>query len=182
MKTRAYCTVLSAVLALTACEPNNAASVTVNYRQLGNFPEYSLSPDGSSPHAAGEGMFVLYRVTSITNTGTQAKAFTFDPHKVATITSDKTSNQTVDEGALLGAQNLTTLPVSAGQTIPVHRCFIKRVLTSNPQSLATKSGHVAAMYQIGKSQPVLMNNVAPNASVAVGQILGPDALQQLCAG
>jgi hypothetical protein len=182
MKARTYCSVLAAVLAATACQPNNAARVTVNYRQLGNFPEYSLTPDGSAPQGAGDGIFVLYKVKSISNTGAQAKAFTFDPHKVATITSDKTSNETVDvSNSLLAGLNLATVSVPAGQTKTVNRCFIKRVLTSTPQSLATQSGHVSTIYQIDKSQPVLMQDMAPNASVAVGQIVIPDALQQMCA-
>lgn len=182
MKARTYYSVLAAVVVATACQPNDAARVTVNYRQLANFPEYSLTADGSAPQGAGDGMFVLYKVKSISNTGGQAKAFTFDPLKVATITSDKTSNQTVEVGSsLLAGLDLATVSVPAGQTKTVNRCFIKRVLTSNPQLLATKSGHVSTIYQIEKSQPVLMQDLAPNASIVIGGIVPPDALQQLCA-
>jgi hypothetical protein len=182
MKTRVYCAVLAAVLIAAACQPNKAASVTVNYRQLGNFPEYSLASDASNPKPAGDGMFVLYKVASISNTGSQAKSFTFDPKKVATITSDKTSNESLGvSNVLLGEQGMASVSVPAGQTVTVNRCFIKRVVTSNPQSLATKTGWVPTLYQTNQSQPVFMNNVAPKASVMTGQILPPETLQQTCA-
>jgi hypothetical protein len=179
MKTRAHWSVLAAVLVATACKPDEAARVTVNYRQLANFPEYSLAEDASNPQGAGDGRFVLYKLTAIKNTG--AKAFTFDVHKVVTVTPDKTSNETIDgdvANTLLAAWNLTTVSVPAGQSALVNKCFIKRVLTSNPQSLA--SGHVSTLYQIDQSQPVSMHDLTPNEGNAPGQIVPPDALKQLC--
>jgi hypothetical protein len=181
MQARTYLSVLAAVLAATACKPNEAARVTVNYKQVANFADYRLAPDASGSHGAGDGMFVMYKVTTISNTGSQAKAFTFDPHKVVTVTPDKTSNETILDGpTLLLGLNLATEAVAAGQTKTVNKCFIKQVLTPNPQSLANTSAHVGVLYQVDQNQPVSMHDLAPNGGIAlVGNAL-PNPLQQLC--
>jgi len=180
MKARAYLSVLAAVFLATACKPNEAARVTVNYKQIANFPDYRLAPDASDSHGAGtEGMFILYKVTQINNGGSQATAFTFNPNNFSTVTSDKTSNETVtDANILLGGLNLTTAAVPAGQAKNVNKCFIKQAQANDPKTLVL--AHVGILYAGTSSQPVTSHDLAPNGSItAVGNAL-PNTLQSLC--
>ena len=168
------------VLVLAGCKkPNEAARVVVEYRQVANFYDYRLSADSNDSHGASNGMFIMYKVKQIKNTGSEAASFVFDVNRISTVTPDKTSNETVTNGAiLLVGQNITTVTVGAGQTQAVNRCFIKQALTNNPQSLV--SAQVGLIYAADSNQPVTMTNVAPNGSVAaVGNAL-PNPLQQLC--
>jgi len=180
--TRLYKIVLlmMVVLVLAGCKkPNEAARVVVEYKQVANFYDYRLSADASVSHGAENGMFIMYKVKQIKNTGSEAKSFVFDVNKISTVAPDKTSNESLPDGAiLLGNQNITTLTVGAGQTKAVNACFIKQALTNNPQSLV--SAQVGLLYSADSSQPVTMTNVAPNSSVAsVGNAL-PNPLQDLC--
>jgi hypothetical protein len=183
MKARTFWSVLAAMLVATACKKtDDAARVAVNYRQVANFSAYRRAPDGSS-FGAGEGIYVMYKVTTIANTSSQAKKFTFDAHDVVTVTPDKTSNETINDGpTLLANQNLATVTVAAGQTKTVNKCFIKQVLTPNWQSLSSMSGHVPTLYQINQNQPVTMNDLAPSGAniVLVSNAL-PSSLQNECA-
>jgi hypothetical protein len=168
------------VLVLAGCKkPNEAARVVVEYKQIANFYDYRLAPDSNDSHGAANGMFIMYKVKQIKNTGSEAASFVFDVNKISTVAPDKTSNETVtDSNILLGSQNITTLTVGAGQTNAVNKCFIKQALTNNPQSLV--SAQVGLLYAGTSDQPVTMTNVAPNGSVAaVGNAL-PNPLQQLC--
>jgi len=180
--TRLYKIVLlmMVVLVLAGCKkPNEAARVVVEYKQVANFYDYRLAPDSNDSHGAANGMFIMYKVKQIKNTGSEAKSFVFDVNKISTVAPDKTSNESLPDGAiLLGNQNITTLTVGAGQTKAVNACFIKQALTNNPQALV--SAQVGLLYSADSSQPVTMTNVAPNGSVAsVGNAL-PNPLQQLC--
>lgn len=154
-------------------------TVVVKYKQIANFHDYRLAPDASDSHGAG-GMFIMYKVVQIVNAGSP-KDFVFDVNNVSTITKDKTSDETVtDANILLLGENLTTVKVIAGQTLSVGRCFIKDALTSDPQSLV--SAHVTLTYQADPSQPVKMENLDPNGSVAaLGNAL-PNPLRSLCKG
>jgi hypothetical protein len=168
------------VLVLAGCKkPNEAARVVVEYKQIANFYDYRLAPDSNDSHGAANGMFIMYKVKQIKNTGSEAASFVFDVNKISTVAPDKTSNESLPDGAiLLGSQNITTITVGAGQTNAVNKCFIKQALTNNPQSLV--SAQVGLLYAGTSDQPVTMTNVAPNGSVAaVGNAL-PNPLQQLC--
>lgn len=165
---------------LVAVGCKSTARVYVNYRQVANFHTYSLDPNSSSTTGAGNGMFIMYKVTTINNTGAEAATFTFDRNKVSTVTSDQTSNETVIVSAniLLGNQNLETVTVPAGQTMTVNRCFIKQALTSNPAAI--QAAQVPIVYAGTGNQPVSTNNVAPNAGVIqIGPAL-PNPLQNFC--
>lgn len=180
--TRLYKIVLlmMVVLVLAGCKkPNEAARVVVEYKQVANFYDYRLSPDSNDSHGGGNGMLIMYKVKQIKNTGSAAKSFTFDVNNISTVAPDKTSNESLPDGAvLLDGQNITTLTVGAGQTKTVNACFIKQALTDNPKSLV--SAQVGLLYSADSSQPVTMTNVAPNGNVAsVGNAL-PNPLQQLC--
>jgi hypothetical protein len=159
--------------------PNEAARVVVEYKQVANFHDYRLASDSNDSHGAGDGMFIMYKVTQIKNTGSAAKSFVFDVNKISTVAPDKTSNETVTSGnILLGGQNVTTVTVAAGQTKTVNGCFIKQALTSDPKSLV--SAQVPLLHSSNPDQPVTITNVAPNGSVAaVGNAL-PNPLQSLC--
>src|SRR5262245_49078425 len=124
------------VAALVAC-PNDNARVHVEYKQLANFAVYYLSPDSNSSYGAGDGMFILYKITKITNTGSEAKTYVFDKHKVLAAAPDKLSNEEpAGDNILLGSKLVTNLTIQPGQTVNNPGCIIKHVLTSNPISLA----------------------------------------------
>ncbi len=160
--------------------PNENARVFVEYKQVANFHDYRLSPDSNDSHGAG-GMFIMYKITQVKNTGSAAKPFVFDVNKVITDAPDKISNETVtDANILLGGLNVTTVNVGAGQTKLVNGCIIKDALTSNPQALV--SAQVPLSHQIDPAQPVTMTNLTPNGSVAVVGNALPASLQALCAG
>jgi len=163
----------------SACDPNENAVVVVEYKQIANFPVYKLASDSNDSTGAGDGMFIMYKITKIKNTGSEAEKFEFDANRVSTITSDKISNDTVTAGnILLVAQNLTTIDVAAGKTENVDRCFIKRAQTSKPKSLL--SAQVPVIHQAGPTQPVDMTNVAPDSSVSTVDIALPSTLSSLC--
>lgn len=168
------------VLVLAGCKkPNEAARVVVEYRQVANFYDYRLAPDSNDSHGASNGMFIMYKVKQIKNTGSEAASFVFDVNKISTVAPDKTSNESLPDGAiLLGSQNITTITVGAGQTNAVNKCFIKQALTNNPQSLV--SAQVGLLYAGTSDQPVTMTNVAPNGSVASVSNALPNPLQDLC--
>lgn len=175
---------VASVLVMPACgSVNNKARVYVEYKQLANFQVYRLSPDAQSSTSA-DGMFILYRITRITNTGSEAQAFTFDKHGVVMVTSDQTHNgEPSGDNILLGSQLITTLPVAAGQTLTQPGglgCIIKTALTSNPQSLAHTGALLDPSYQVSTDQPVSMTRQAGNNSTALVIEALPSALQALC--
>lgn len=174
-----FVSLMVVVLVLAGCKPNEAARVVVEYKQVANFHDYRLSPDSNDSHGAGNGMLIMYKVKQIKNTGSAATAFVFDVNKISTVTPDKTSNESLPDGAiLLDGQNITTINVAGGQTKVVNACFIKQALTSNPQSLV--SAQVGLLYSADSNQPVTMSNLTPNGGVAaVGNAL-PNPLQTLC--
>jgi len=170
------------VAALAGCDgPNNNARVQIEYEQLANFAVYYLSPDASSSTGAGDGMFILYKIKKIANTGSEAKTYVFDKHKVLAVTPDKTSNEEPSgDNILLGAKLVTNLTVQPGETKTNPGCIIKHVLTSNPQSLANTSALVDLIHQIDQSQPVSMNRVPGDDTTALVTNALPSALQNLC--
>ncbi|MGH7342855.1 MAG: hypothetical protein ACREKH_20415, partial [Candidatus Rokuibacteriota bacterium] len=177
--------VVATVLAMPACgSVNNNARVHVEYRQLANFHVYKLDPSSQSSTSAGSGMFILYRITKITNTGSEAAAFTFSRDAVVLVTSDQTHNgEPSGDNILLGSQLITTLPVAAGQTLTQSGglgCIIKTALTSDPQSLAHTGALLDPIYQIDTEQPVSMDRQAGNNSTALVIDALPSALQSLC--
>jgi hypothetical protein len=182
MKARAYCSLLVAVLVAPACQPNRAARVYVNYKQIANFHSYRLAANSSDSHGAGEAMFIMYKVTEINNGGGQAASFTFDGDRVSTVASDRTSNETLPYGPqLLGSLSLSTVSVAAGQVKKVNRCFIKQALTDHWEALASISGHVGVLYAATSGQPVSMSDAAPNGSNAYMGNAFPSDLQDACA-
>jgi hypothetical protein len=181
MKSRSRCTLLAIVLVAAACDPDKAAQVTVNYKQVANFPNYRVA-EGAPDHPAGEAMYVMYKVTTISNTGSKAKPFTFDPDTLVTVTQDTLSSDRVNiEGnVLLGDFDVSLDGAGAGQVKTVNKCFIMRVATSDPQALASTTAHVGLVYPLGSSQPVSMHNDAPNGTIAFLSAGLPKLLQPLC--
>jgi hypothetical protein len=179
-----------AIVFAAACGPvANNARVHVNYEQVANFHSYVLSPDSNGSFSAGDGMFIMYRIRSISNTGSEAEEFIFDKHKVVTITEDQISNEEpAGDTTLLGGQLITTLTVQPGETLTEPKgvgCFIKHVLTNSPEDLAHTTSLLDLKYTIDDSQPVSMHRGSGNTSTAI--IIGdalPNApnvgLQQLC--
>jgi hypothetical protein len=166
--------------ALAGCAtPNEAARVHVEYEQLANFYTYKLSADSSSSHGAGNGVFVLYKIRKITNTGSEAATFTFDKHKVVAVVPDKTSNEEPSgDNILLGGSLADNVSVAAGQTKLNPGCIIKHVLTANPQTL--QAALIDLIYSISSSQPVSMKrSVGDTTTAQVGTAL-PSTLQNFC--
>jgi hypothetical protein len=188
------CVRASALLAgaaiAAACDPvNNNARVHINYEQVAVFQSYKLAPSSSSSTAASpDGLFIMYRIRQIANTGSEAQAFTFDKHKVVLVTQDKTTNEEPSsDNILLSNQLFTGVTVPAGQTLTKPGglgCIIKVARSSNLAPLAG-GALLDPIYQVNNQQPVSMHREPGNSSVAM--ILGdalPSAsnvgLQQLC--
>lgn len=175
------------VAMMVACKKTNEnARVHVNYEQLANFQEYKTSPDAFSSTGAGNGMFIMYRINQIANTGSEAKVFTFDKHKVIMVTQDQTSNEEPSaDNILLGSQLITTLTVQPGQTLNQPNglgCIIKNAHTADPQSLANTGALLDPVYQLNAEQPVSMHREAGDNSTALVSNTLPSALQNLCSG
>lgn len=168
------------VVALVGCD--NDARVQVEYEQLANFYTYKLSPSSSSTTGAGNGMFILYRINKIANTGPGAKTYVFDKHKVIAITADQISSGVPSgDNILLGTKLVTNLMVQPGQTTTTPGCIIKHALTSNPQALANTSALVNLTHQQSASQPVSISRVPGDTTTGV--IIGPAlpaTVQNLC--
>ena len=184
MNARAFGSVLLAVLAvaLPGCDkPNDAARVHVNYKQVADFYEYLQSPGASGTTGAGQGgMFILYKVTQINNSGGQAKAFTFDAQQVSAVTPDETHNETVVDPSLLANLYLATVSVPAGQTKNVNKCFIKRAKSNDAASIYSTSVHVPLVYASTSEQPVTMHEVAANGPITLAGNPDPNDLQSFC--
>jgi hypothetical protein len=169
-----------AVVALAGCDDD--ARVQVEYEQLANFYTYKLSSGSSSTTGAGDGMFILYKINRIANTGTGAKPYVFDNYKVIAITADQLSSGVPSgDNILLGSKLVTNLTVQPGQTKVNPGCIIKHALTSNPQALANTSALVNVTHQQSASQPVSMFRVPGDTTTAV--IIGPAlpaTVQNLC--
>lgn len=168
-------------VALAGCNsPNNSARVEITYEQLANFRTYVVAADG---HATGNpgGIFVLYKINRIANTGPEATTFVFDNHRVATVTVDKTSNQeTGSDTTLLGAMLVDDLTVQPGETRFNPGCFLKTALTDHPEALAYSTGLINLVYHIDPSQPVTMTRAPGDTSTTVLTDALPSQLQSLC--
>lgn len=174
----------AAILMMPGCDkPNNKARVTVVYDQLLNFGTYKLSPSSSSTTGPGSGIYVMYKIKSITNTGSEAKIYEFRKDRIVAVTPDNTSNE--EPGAdniLLGAHLAHQVTVPAGQTVNNPGCIIKTVLTANPQDYANTSGLVDILHQINQSQPVTMKRAPSDldTGIVINAAL-PSLLQSKCA-
>lgn len=183
MITRLYCLILviaAFTFLSTGCnKPNEKARVTVKYKQMANFHTYNTAPNSSS--GCSGGVCVMYKVTQIQNTGSEAATFTFNANSVVTVTSDKSSDESLNVGSImLSNQNLETITVNAGQTVTVNKCFLKHAFANDPASLS--GAKIPVIYKINQAQPVSMSNIAENDSPAqVGPAL-PSDLQNICAG
>lgn len=168
-----------AVAVLLAAGCNSAARVYVNHKQLVNFYAYSLDPNSVGTND-GNGMFTMYKVTTISNTGSEAVTFNFNVSKVSTVAPDQMSNETPTlNDTLLGSLNLATATIPAGQTATINRCFIKYALTSaSPLTLATL--RLPIVYAASTNQPVTTNNIGQNAAVQQIGTAFPAVLQQFC--
>jgi hypothetical protein len=164
MNARTFRSVATILLAgVAACDKSvEAARVTVDYEQVANFHWYQIIGPKKTTEtysAASDSMFVMYMVTQITNTGDSAKAFTFYPDSVSTITTAVNGaiiNKTVDPSPLDASKNLSTVSVDSGQAVHVGRCFIKTVGTYN------LFAHLPLIHQMYQTQPVTMHDLAPS--------------------
>src|SRR5262245_12870842 len=63
-------------LAAAGCGPvNEKARVHIEYEQVADFSEFRLSSDSNDSHGIDDGLFVMYRIKKIDNSGAQAKKF-----------------------------------------------------------------------------------------------------------
>ncbi len=159
-----------------ACRPNNDARVQIEYDQVANFTEYKSGFGGST--GAGDGVFIMYRIEKITNTGSQAKTFTFNRNKLSTVTTDKTSNEQFPHENDLLDFVVVELTVQPGETKIKPGCFIKHALTPNPKL------HVGALvpllHQQDQSQPVTLTR-SPNDKTTAQIITAvSETLKQTC--
>jgi hypothetical protein len=184
MRLRFLCalTLLLGTIPLSACgKTNESTRIYVQYQQLANFYTYFLSRDSSTSFGAADGMFILYRITLISNMRSQATAFVFDKHKVLTVTSAGTSNEEpAGDNILLGPKLVTDFTVPPRHTIEYPGCIIKHVLTTSPRSLATTSALVDLAYQPSDTQPVTMSRTSGNSTTTLITDALPATIMTLC--
>jgi hypothetical protein len=173
-----------AVAALAACGPaNEKARVHVMYEQVADFADYRLAPDSNDSHAASpDGIFVMYRIKRIDNTGAQAKPFTFKSHDLVMITGSKTTNEETDaDNILLGSQLASPITVPAGQVMQKPKglgCVIKVARATDPKTLVGKM--IDPLHTVDPGQPVSMDRTPGNTSEAAVSNALPGPLQNLC--
>lgn len=175
------------VVAAAACGPaNKNARVNVYYDQVENFHTYALASDSSGSTGPGlNGMFVMYRITKIENTGSEAKSFVFKKGKIVTVTKDETVNEEAGaDNILLSSQLLDNVTVGPGQTLTDANglgCIIKVARMNDPKLLATTSSPVELMHTIDTSQPVSMKRIASdNGNALELETALPSSLQNVC--
>lgn len=172
------------LIAMAACGPaNEKARVRITYEQVANFADYRLAPDSNDSHAASpDGIFILYRIKKIDNSGSGAKDFTFKSHDVVIVTDSKTTNEeTSADNILLGSQLASPITVPKGQVMSKPKglgCIIKVARSNNPTSLVGKM--IDPMHTIDPDQPVSMTRSPGNTSEAAVTNALPGALQSLC--
>jgi hypothetical protein len=174
----------AAVLTVGACGPaNQKARVRVTYEQVADFADFRLAPDSNDSHGAGnDGIFVMYRVKKIDNTGSQAQSFTFKSSDLVMITDSKTTNEdTGSDAILLGSQLASPITVPAGQVVQKPKglgCVIKVARATDPKTLVGKM--IDPIHTIDPKQPVSMERVPGNTSEAAVSNALPGPLQNLC--
>jgi hypothetical protein len=160
---------------------NEKARVHIEYEQVANFYNYILDPLDPSPQSqsAGEGMFVLFKITKIENEGSQAEDFTFDLQKLLTVTPDKTSNDQPfgDDTILLGSKLIGSKTVVAHDTQTNLGYFIKTAHTNDP--VAMQAALVDLLHVKSDSQPVSMKRAPGDNSTIQVSDATPQALQGL---
>ena len=105
---------LAACALLQGCNPNKNKRVEITYRQLAYFPEYKTSEDSFGSHGAGkDGMFILYRIDRIANTGSEAAAFGFDKANLSTVQDHLVQDMVTDQNILLGPKLMGNVTVAA---------------------------------------------------------------------
>lgn len=169
------------IATIAACDPNEDASVHLVYEQVADFGSYTI---GSGPTAASpDGLYVMYRINQIANTGAQAKPFVFSPHDLVLATSSKITNE--EPGAdniLLGSQFASSVMVAAGQVLQKPKgigCVIKIARATDPQTLIGQMIDPVATFD--EDQPLNLDREAGNTSEAT--VIGdasPTTLQNLC--
>lgn len=177
--------VLVVVVAAAGCGPaNKQAQVTVQYEQIANFATY-LRDDGSSTTTGPgpDGLYVMYRIKRISNTGSAAAPFTFRASDVVIATGTHTTNeQPSGENILLGGQLASPVEVAPGRTLAPAKgigCIIKIARHTDPRTLIGKM--LDLFHTIDPKQPVNMTRTPGNTSEsAVVGAASPSVLQQLC--
>lgn len=184
-----YLATIAIAAGAMGCDAVEEARVTIVYDQVANFATYSLTGSGST--GASPNVFIMYRIRSISNTGSEAAPFTFDRDAAVTITSSHTINGgplDSTQNILLDSQSINTLSVAAGTNVsasPGLGCIIVYARADDPSEINNTSSLVELFHQIDPEQPVSMTRAADDTSTAI--ILGaalPSApnvgLQQLC--
>jgi hypothetical protein len=171
-------------IAMTACGPaNQKARVHITYEQVADFADYRLAPDASGSFAASpDGIFILYRIMKIDNSGSEAKDFTFKSHDVVIVTDSKTTNEeTSADNILLGGQLASPITVPKGQVLSKPKglgCIIKVARANDPKTLVGTM--IDPIHTVDAKQPVSMQRTPGNTSEAAVTNALPAALQSLC--
>src|SRR5262245_54922061 len=112
---------------LVGCDkPNDAAWVYVTYEQLANFPDYRTPQDSDSSFAF-DGVYVLYKITKIVNTGSAAAPFAFKRNNISAVApnGDVSNDWPSAEFQLLGAKLVPEQTIQPGATVNNPGCFIR---------------------------------------------------------
>ena len=138
--------IVAAMLALAPWGNSARADVSITYKQIANFGAFRNSPGSDIVDFSGkEGVFTLYKVISIANNN--ATPFVFNPDKIETYSSVKTSHGILEASpALLGDQYLGTPTTGAKQTVKYNLCFITFGYTKNDMSKPNPTSSFKLLY------------------------------------
>ncbi len=139
-------------------------TVVIEYEEAavcGLFQEQS----GTTPQqttAAGQGLFVVYKIISIKNTASGAKDFSFDPNKFYVNSSPR---GTMAGGILSPHQTASARVIPKGTTAPnLGRVIIN--VPGNAQDITSSDNHL--LYESGTGESVLFDRKS-----RVKQVLSP---------
>jgi len=149
-------------VATGACSGSSGGRVTILYDQAANFSSYRVNV-GDPPVMAQGAIFVMYRITKISNSA--GIPFTFDKHSVLVGAKGKTRNEEpADDAQLLGDRMVNGLQVASGKTAKDPGCIIKLADAPDPAKVA--DALIPASYVQIKMDRALDDNVTAPVSVA----------------
>jgi len=161
--------IISSILGLGACKKHQL--VLINYTQPANCWEFDSNP-GGSPHTtttAGNGMFMIYKISSIQNTEADAVDFNFKLSKIYAAVPSQTPETIPIVPTAQTAPDTKSVPKGTTAT-NLGRFIIK--VAGDPNSLKTATQYLNYSSSSGESV-LLVNTDSTSSGVPKPKLLDP---------
>jgi len=161
--------IISSILGLGACKKHQL--VFINYTQPNNCYIFDNNPTGS-PHtttSAGNGMFMIYKISSIQNTEADAVDFNFKLSKIYAATPSQTPETIPIVPTAQTAPDTKLVPKGTTAT-DLGRFVIK--VAGDPNSLKTATQYLNYSSSSGESV-LLVNTDSTSSGVPKAKFLDP---------